>query len=310
MAIIKNSTRAMLRKHGWRFDRFIHNYFYFLYYEPYVKAAFKILDLVKQLTWFKPLGSIAKAIFDRYHSKVIGVEDTKKIFTINEDIIATSEKNKQIVPYKYAYKIILKEARFIAVMDCPCKKATNAPEDTLSSCIAVGKDLATFWLDHCGEKYNARKISQQEALDIIRRLRKSGHITNAFFKVATGGSTGVICNCHPDTCVSLAATKLTKKIDPAVRMNVSSGYSVQRSETRCTRCGTCEKTCHFNAILSSENEYAYNPENCMGCELCVENCPNGALALYNDTAKSLPLDLDIIKEEFLDKPQPSAEEHS
>ncbi len=33
----------------------------------------------------------------------------------------------------------------------------------------------------------------------------------------------------------------------------------------------------------------------MGCELCVENCPEKALTLYIDPDKPLPLDLDQIK---------------
>jgi ferredoxin len=36
----------------------------------------------------------------------------------------------------------------------------------------------------------------------------------------------------------------------------------------------------------------------MGCELCVEACPNGALSLLADPDKPLPLDMDFVKAEI------------
>lgn len=52
-------------------------------------------------------------------------------------------------------------------MDCPCKKTAGVKDaETLNSCICVGRKTAEFWLDRCAGKYHARRISQQEALDI------------------------------------------------------------------------------------------------------------------------------------------------
>jgi ferredoxin len=36
----------------------------------------------------------------------------------------------------------------------------------------------------------------------------------------------------------------------------------------------------------------------MGCGLCAEHCPNGALSLFIDPEKPLPLDLDLLKQEL------------
>lgn len=200
---MKESTRIMLGKHGWRVDRFIHNYFYFLFYYPYVKILSWFVNSLKYLTWCKPIVPIGKMVFNRYHAKVLSHEDTRKIFTLNEDLRVIADENKKIIPYKYATKIIFQEPDFIVVMDCPCKKSMHAPEEDINSCIAVGSGIGSFWLEHCG-KYNPRRITQAQALEIIDRFRKKNHITQAFFKVATGGSTGVICNCHPDTLRELA----------------------------------------------------------------------------------------------------------
>ena len=41
---------------------------------------------------------------------------------------------------------------------------------------------------------------------------------------------------------------------------------------------------------------------CTGCELCVEHCSGNALSLYRDADKTVPLDLDIIKNEYAEYP--------
>ncbi|MEA3222029.1 MAG: 4Fe-4S binding protein [Thermodesulfobacteriota bacterium] len=294
---MKKSTKVMIKKHGWRVDRAIHNYIYFVFYYPYVKVVLVFLGLLKYLTWFKPLKSVGDFVFNRYHAKVLSVSDTQKIFTLNEDVRVISEQNKRVVPFKYATKILFKEPEYIAVMDCPCKKSCNVRGD-INSCIAVGKDLSTFWLEHC-QHYNARKITQEEAFNIIKRFRKTGHITQVFMKVATGGSTGLICNCHPDSCVSLIASKITKKIDSNLSQSAQSGYSVVHDVKKCKTCGTCADICPVDVIEVRDVVWTYNKDECLGCELCVEHCPNGALSLYQDPDKLLPLDLDMIKERFV-----------
>jgi Fe-S-cluster-containing hydrogenase component 2 len=293
---VKESTKGVFRKHGWRVDRAVHNYLYFIFYKPYVHAALLATRFVtKYFSWIKPISPFVDFVFQRYHSKVLSVEDTKKIFSLNEDLRLISDETKKIVPFKYATKMIFQEPEFIAVMDCPCKKSAGAPEETINSCIAVGRGLATFWLDHC-KKYNSRKINQGEALDIISDLRKKGYVTQAFFKVATGGSTGVICNCHPDYCVNLIANKLSKKISPKLKMSEASGYSIAIDEKKCDLSGDCLKNCPSGAISIRDNKLVYDREKCFGCELCVESCSKGALKLYVDREKTMPLDIDKVKE--------------
>ncbi|MBF0117354.1 MAG: 4Fe-4S binding protein [Desulfobacterales bacterium] len=290
---MKNSTKAMFKKHGWRVDKFIHNYLYFLFYYQYIRIINLFLPLLKHLKNFKPIVFIGKMIFNRYHAKVLSFGDTKKVFSLNKDIRVISEKNKQIIPFKYATKIIFQEPTHIAVMDCPCKKSTHAPSEDINSCIAVGKDLSNFWIDHC-QKYNARKITQIEALDIITQFRKKGHITQAFFKVATGGSTGVICNCHPKTCVSLRATITAKEIDKSLSQSAPSGYSIIFDASKCISCESCSKVCIFGAVKFKDGIRLYDKNECMGCELCIENCHKKAIELYIDKDKPLPLDLDKV----------------
>ena len=78
-------------------------------------------------------------------------------------------------------------------------------------------------------------------------------------------------------------------------MTVKSGYSVAIDEDKCITCGNCADMCGFEAMTFNGGKRMYKKELCMGCELCVENCPEKALSLYIDSAKPLPLDLDQIK---------------
>ncbi len=287
-----------MAKHGWRFDRAVHNYLYFAFYYPYVWTAYHLFRLLSRyFAWFKPLRRILRMAFDRYHGKIISFDDTRTILTIGEDIDIDAEENKRIVPFAFARRILFEEADFIAVMDCPCKRTLHAPDWTVNSCLCVGRKTAEFWLDRCGEKYHARKISPEEALELVRTFRKNGYVTQAFFKVATGGSTGVLCNCRLDSCVSLQATLFARRFDPHLTMNADAGYSCRCDDAACRRCGTCARICQFGAIRAADGNWQYDRAACMGCGLCTEHCPEQALSLYRDAAKTVPLDLRLLKRE-------------
>lgn len=296
---MRESTKRLVKKHGWRVDVMLHNYLYFIFYYPYVWFVYHVFRLLsKYLYWVRPLRMVLSAAFNRYHSKVLSFDNAKKIFELNEDVVAVSSKNKRIIPFKYAYKILFLEPDYIALMDCPCKKTLHAPEWTINSCIAVGKGTAAFWIDKCGKKYHAHKITQTEALDLVKKFRKAGFLTQGFFKVATGGSTGVICNCHIDSCVALQATRFAKRFSQKFSMQIESGYSVSHDQQKCETCGTCSNICQFGAISLSDGIWTYSRKVCMGCELCKEHCPQGAISLYADDQKAVPLDIEIVKKEY------------
>jgi len=297
---MKESTKRVFKLHGWRVDRAIHNYIYFLFYDIYVKGAlYATRAIVALLSRVEATKYITKFIFDRYHAKVLSRGDITKILNLEETVMLGPDTTKRIVPFKYANKIVLREPTHLAVMDCPCKKELKDPCQPLASCIAVGRTVVDFWMEHC-DKYNVRRITREEALDIIDQHRKSGHINQAFFKVATGGSMGVLCNCCPKCCVSMRATALAQKIKGGeeIAMYAPSGYKVEHDTSKCELCGTCVKFCNFGAIEIKDGVRIYYPEKCHGCELCVENCVNGALDLvYKETGRGLiPLDIDLAKD--------------
>ncbi|RJP32984.1 MAG: hypothetical protein C4536_04500 [Actinobacteria bacterium] len=297
---MKESTKRVFKLHGWRVDRAIHNYIYFIFYDIYVKAAlYATKAIVVLFSRVEATKYIPGFIFDRYHAKVLSRGDINKILDLEETVMLGPDTTNRIVPFKHANKIILREPTHLAVMDCPCKKELKDPCQPLASCIAIGRPVVDFWMEHC-DKYNVRRIDREEALDIIDQHRKSGHINQAFFKVATGGSMGVLCNCCPKCCVSMRATAMAQKIKGAqdISQYVPSGYTVEHDTAKCELCGTCVESCHFGAIEIVGGIRVYHPEKCYGCELCVEKCSEGALSLvYKETDRGLiPLDIDLARE--------------
>jgi len=75
----------------------------------------------------------------------------------------------------------------------------------------------------------------------------------------------------------------------------SANTGTERDAEKCRLCGTCANACPFQAIRIEANERVYDESACMGCELCVERCPEGALALRRSPGRPLPLDLDLVR---------------
>ena len=297
---MKESTKRVSGVHRWRVDRTIHNYIYFTFYSLYVKVAlYATRFIVALFSRVEAAKYIPKFIFDRYHAKVLSREDITKILELEETVMLGPDTTGRIVPFKHANKIVLHEPTHLAVMDCPCKLEMKEPCQPVASCIAVGRPVVDFWMEHCS-KYNVRRITREEALDIIDQHRKTGHINQAFFKVATGGSMGVLCNCCPECCVSMKATALAQKIKGAqdISQYVPSGYTVEHDTEKCELCGSCLEFCHFGAIGITGGEYVLYPERCYGCGLCLEQCANGALSLaYRETDGGLiPLDIELVRD--------------
>jgi Pyruvate/2-oxoacid:ferredoxin oxidoreductase delta subunit len=168
-------------------------------------------------------------------------------------------------------------------------------------------------LEH-GEKFGVERLTREQAIERIDTLRKTGHYNKAYFKVATGGRTGVICNCCAKCCGQGTVTKLTRDyagrnrnklekikcghMDPLAYAGheAPSGYTVKRDKEKCDLSGECAKVCPFEAVKVEDGRYKYDPVLCMGCGVCVDHCKKDALRLvFEDKGGYVPLNLDLIK---------------
>ena len=163
---IKPSTREFAREarktpHYSLFD-FLHGYVYARWPYLYIGVGKGKHPLAK---WIKPLGRFANRVItkprsnenedgvefaDTYHGKVVPLEAAGQLVMINEEIkIADLE---QVIPYKRARSIVMKNPDKIAALECPCRAAMEEPCLPLDVCLIVGDPIASFIVEHHPEK--------------------------------------------------------------------------------------------------------------------------------------------------------------
>lgn len=226
-----------------------------------------------------------------YHGKVVKLPDAVKLVTQKQDLtISTPEK---VVPYKTAKDIILRNPDSIAVGTCVCRAVSETPclPPPQEVCLFVGDPFASFIAD---QSPKFRKISQQEAVKVIEEAHERGDVHCAYFKKELGRRFFAICNCCSCCCIGV---KMWNQLQGAVPFLTPSGYVAEISDD-CNGCGSCaENTCRFNAISMDDKaeKAVVSFEKCMGCGVCVDACPIGAISLRREPSKGEPLDLEELK---------------
>ncbi len=218
---------------------------------------------------------------DGYHGKVVPTETARQLVTVQQDI--RIDDLEQVIPYPKARTIILHYPDHIVALDCPCRAAKENPCTPLDVCLIVGEPFASFISEHHPER--SRRISSQEAVQILEAERDRGHVSHAFFKDAMLGRFYAICNCCECCCGAMNAHR------NGTPMLASSGFVCAVDRDLCIGCGTCEEICQFSAITISAGFSVISYEQCMGCGVCVEHCAQGALTLMRDEQKGLPLEI-------------------
>jgi len=230
---------------------------------------------------------IATVETSTYHGKVVPLELAEGLVTVKEDV-EVRDLSESIIPYPIARDIILQNPDSIALIDCACRVVQDDPCLPLDVCMAVGDPIASFMLDN--GVMNARKITQDEAVEILRAEHKRGHVHSAFFKDVAGGRFFAICNCCSCCCLAMQAWNAVR-----IPMLCASGYRAEVSED-CTGCGDCAEICPFFAIETDDVAVVLD-DKCMGCGVCEGACEVGAIKLVLDPSKGEPLDIGKIVEE-------------
>jgi Pyruvate/2-oxoacid:ferredoxin oxidoreductase delta subunit len=226
-------------------------------------------------------------IADGYHGKVVRLDDARQLVTLDKEI--SLECPEQVIPYPRAHDIIMRNPDHIVVLDCPCRTAREDPCKPIDVCLIVGEPFASFMVDHLPKR--ARRITQEEAADILREERDRGHVHHAFFKDAMLDRFYAICNCCSCCCGALQA------YEHGTPMLVSSGYVSQINADDCIACETCVESCQFHAISivdgngSGEGWAQVDYDLCMGCGVCADHCEWDAAVLVRDPAKGEPLEI-------------------
>lgn len=282
---LRRSTWKGMRAIGWRnlFTlKTVHAYIYGRWTNQYINL---LINYIIPRTNIRHRQHLA----DNYHGKVLTAEQAQAIITLNLSI--PLRDLDQIIPYPMARNLVLNGPPEIAVYECPCRHASVKHCQPTQVCMIIGQPFVDFVLEH--NPQNSRRLTQDEALEVLKGERERGHVHSAWFKDVAMDRFFAICNCCQCCCAGIKA--MTRYGIPAL---ASSGYVCRLDRDLCLACGICVRACSFGALsLEEEGGLAVNGELCMGCGVCVEQCPHQALTLVRDERKGMPLDIRMLAQE-------------
>jgi len=301
---IKPSTKEFIDEArkipGYSLLDFLHGYIYARWPYFYIGVGIGTHPAAK---WIAPLGGLINRLIsykqadgpsadqvgfaDTYHGKAVPLETAKKLVLINEEIKIPDLE--QVIPYKRARSIVMKNPDHIVALDCPCRMARENPCLPMDVCLIVGDPFATFIREHQPE--HSRWITRDEAIAILKAEDERGHVHHAFFKDAMLERFYAVCNCCECCCGAMNAHR------NGTPMLASSGYVCVVDGTLCNGCSNCNEYCQFGALEVVDGVNRVNYEKCMGCGVCISKCEQGALALQRDDAKGIPLEIQALMEE-------------
>ena len=225
---------------------------------------------------------------DRYHSKVLTQEQAEAIITLAQEI--PLRDLEQIIPYPMARDLVLQGPPDVAIYECGCRHARANPCQPTQVCMVIGQPFVDFVLEH--NPQSSRRLTQNEALELLRAEHERGHLHSAWFKDVLLDRFYAICNCCKCCCGGIEA--MTKYGIPIM---ASSGYVAEVKKDLCTACGNCVDACPFDASSIREESSVVEWEKCMGCGVCVGQCSNQARVLMRDQRKGMPLDVRLLVQE-------------
>ena len=242
-----------------------------------------------------PCGSGRLSLADTYHGKVVPLEAATQLVTVGEEVCLPDLE--RVIPYARARDIILKNPDHIAVIDCPCRVARADPCLPLDVCLVIGEPFASLLVEYHPRR--ARRITAEEAVAILRAEEERGHVHHAFFKDAMLDRFYAICNCCACCCGAMQAHQR------GTPMLASSGYVSRVDPDRCVGCGLCADLCPFGALAVRGGLAVVDVAACMGCGVCVSHCPNEALRLVREPARPEPLEIQrLLADRGLELPSP------
>ena len=250
---------------------------------PLVRVLGPLVRWLAGLLWSDtaPRKTDRPTFADTYHGKAMPLEAATQLVTIEEDIRLLDLE--QVIPYTHARDIVLKNPDHIVVLECPCRAALPDPCQPLDVCLIVGEPFASFVAAHHPRR--SRWITSEEAIDILRAEDERGHAHHAFFKDAMLNRFYAICNCCACCCGAMQAHQ------HGVPMLASSGYVCRVDTEQGIGCGVCAQVCPFGALSVEDSVAAVNTAACLGCGVCIAKCARGALSLERNPAKGEPLEI-------------------
>jgi len=173
-------------------------------------------------------------------------------------------------------RVVLKEASQIAVTACACRNqrlAVNQDCKFSRAEVCLQFDRSA---DYTLARGSGRKITHDEALEIVDYAEQHGLI-HSTFRNAKVTNANVMCNCCFDCCGAFQVYT-TGGLSIAPRM-AKSRYQAVIDAKACNGCEMCQPYCGWGAISMVDGKAVLDPEKCWGCGVCVLQCPAEAMTM-------------------------------
>ena len=188
-------------------------------------------------------------------------------------ISQTIDVENLIAPYEDIKQLIRARSGPIAVGNCICRQEKDLMgdpckhSDIRETCFFFGRGASMYV-----EKEQARMISKDEALTLLKRAEDAGFVLQP---TNSKRPMGLCCCCG---CCCGVLTHQKKLYDRPAEFFNSSYYSEVDPDT-CSGCETCLNRCQMEAIEMIDDVATVNLDRCVGCALCVPTCPSEAITL-------------------------------
>ena len=129
-----------------------------------------------------------------------------------------------------------------SVSPCSCRASRSSLDDGCGHlaeemCVQMGKGA-----EHYIRTGRARKITREEALEIIERAEENG-LMHDIPNIEEAGDSAAVCNCCACACFGLRVGLMFGARD-AIRSN----YCAEIDEAKCVACAQCVEVCPANAL--------------------------------------------------------------
>ncbi len=190
----------------------------------------------------------------------------------------------EVLPYEQVEELVRAQKKF-GVRPCICRR-----EHTMVGKGCDGPEEMCLVFGH-GVDYDKRNgvgrvIDLQEALDLLKRAEEVGLV----LQPSNSRDILWICCCCGCCCQVLKAFKRHPK--PA--NIVSSPFLAAYQPDTCVGCEVCLNRCQMAALRLDDDKVALDLDRCIGCGLCVSTCPTDSLTLVRKPAaeqREVPKDM-------------------
>jgi NAD-dependent dihydropyrimidine dehydrogenase PreA subunit len=208
-------------------------------------------------------------LWQEYHHEALGEEfaGSETPFTRVIPVRESISPDIEVLPYEEIPEM-LEDAKTIALAQCPCRVSVGACDNPLDVCL-IFDSTAEFLIS----RKIARKITQEEALQAVRRAEEAGlvHTVNNSQDKLT-----LICGCCSCCCTILRGFTQLHSANAIAK----SRWLAQVDPDLCTGCETCiDERCQVGAISMADGVAVVQADNCIGCGLCASECPDGAVTM-------------------------------